>query len=322
VPAHPPAPRAFAAAAIATTALLGPAAADAHAPGAGAGHSVPWPFEPWLLALLAASLGLYTLGALRLWRHAGLGRGIRLAHAGAFAAGWLAVAIALASPLDPLGERRFSAHMVQHELLMLVAAPLFVVARPLSAWTWALPAPSRRGVGGALRAPGWRRVWGALRSPLGAWLLHAAALWGWHTPALFSLALRDPLVHTLQHASFLGTGLLFWWAVLGSHARARAGVALVSLFTTMVHATVLGALITLSPQPWYPEYAATGAAPGFDALADQQLGGLLMWVPGGLAYLAVGLWLAAHWLGPDEAPGTGLAPAQEPAAPEVRIAGR
>src|SRR5690606_23507531 len=151
-------------------------------------------------------------------------------------------AVALASPLDSLGVHLFSAHMFQHELLMLVGAPLLVVARPLAAWTWALPAPSRSTVGGALRTRGWRRIWSMMRAPLGAWLLHAIALWGWHAPALFSLALRDPLVHTLQHASFFGTALLFWWAVLGSNARARAGVALVSLFTTMVHATVLGAL--------------------------------------------------------------------------------
>ncbi|HEY0879017.1 MAG TPA: cytochrome c oxidase assembly protein [Zeimonas sp.] len=278
--------------------VAGPALA--HAPRAADAHAGAWPFEPWLLALLSTSATLYAIGVLRLWQRAGRGRGIRVGHVAAFAAGWITVAGALASPIDPLGGHLFSVHMLQHELLMLVAAPLLVVARPLAAWTWALPARSRPVVGGALRARLWRLCWRTLRSPPGAWLLHAAALWGWHAPALFSLALRDPFVHSLQHASFLGTALLFWWAVLGSKARARTGVALLALFTTMVHMTVLGALITLSPRPWYSAYATTSAALGVDALADQQLGGLLMWIPGGLAYLAIGLWLASRWLRDDD----------------------
>lgn len=293
-------PAARATALLAALSAAGTDSAIAHVIGSTTPRAGEWPLEPWLLGCLALSATLYAIGIVRLWRRAGVGHGIRVAQGAAFAAGWLAVAVALASPLDPLGVHLFSAHMLQHEMLMLVAAPLLVVARPLAAWTWALPARSRATVGGALRARGWRRVWSMVRSPLGAWLLHAAALWVWHAPALFSLALRDPVVHTLQHASFLGTALLFWWAVLGSSARTRIGVALLALFTTMVHSTVLGALITLSPRLWYPDYAATSAALGVDALVDQQLGGLLMWVPGGLVYLGVGLWLAARWLKGDE----------------------
>lgn len=269
--------------------------AVAHSPGEGE-TAWQWVFEPWVVACLASSLVLYVVGVARLWRRAGSGRGIGVAHVGAFAAGWLAVVLALCSPLDPLGEQAFSAHMLQHEVLMLIAAPLLVVARPLAAWAWALPVRARPAVGGALRNRGWRRLWGAIRSPTGAWLLHAAALWGWHAPVLFSLALRDPDVHTLQHASFLGTALLFWWTVLGTSARTRLGAALLSLFATMVHSTVLGALITLSPRLWYPAYASTASPFGVDPLADQQLGGLLMWVPGGLVYMVVGLWLARRWL--------------------------
>lgn len=278
------------------------APAGAHVVGSGETQAGDWPFEPWLLALLATSAALYAIGVGRLWRRAGIGHGVRVTQACAFACGWLAMAIALASPLDPLGEHLFSMHMLQHELLMLLAAPLLVVARPLAAWAWALPPRARPVVGSALRGHRWRRAWAAIRSPMGAWLLHAAALWGWHAPALFSLALRDPLVHALQHASFLGTALLFWWAALGSNASApaRRGAALLSLFTTMVHSTVLGALITLSPAPWYPAYVPTSAALGADALLDQQLGGLLMWVPGGLVYLGVGLWLASRWLVADD----------------------
>lgn len=295
-----PAAQAGARACLATVAACAAPAASAHV--VGETHAGDWPFEPWLLTLLAASAALYAIGVGRLWHRAGIGHGIGVAQAGAYACGWFVLAVALASPLDPLGEHLFSVHMLQHELLMLVAAPLLVVARPLAAWAWALPARARPMVGGALRARSWRSAWASIRSPMGAWALHAAALWAWHAPALFSLALRDPLVHALQHASFLGTALLFWWAVLGSNANvpARRGAALLSLFTTMVHSTVLGALITLSPAPWYPAYVPTSAALGLDALLDQQRGGLLMWVPGGLVYLGVGLWLASRWLTADE----------------------
>jgi cytochrome c oxidase assembly factor CtaG len=115
------------------------------------------------------------------------------------------------------------------------------------------------------------------------------ALWAWHVPALFDAALRSPAMHILQHASFLASALLFWWAALGgAPAPARRGVAMVLLFTTMLHTGALGALLALAPAPWYPHYVDSAAA-GLDPLEDQQLGGLVMWVPGGLAYLAAGL---------------------------------
>src|SRR5207253_813762 len=108
---------------------------------------LPWSFEPWVLACLAISAGLYATGVVRLWRHAGIGRGIGTLAVTAFAAGWWVLGVALVSPLDPLGGRLFSAHMVQHELLMVVAAPLLVLGRPLAAWAWALPAGWRQPVG-------------------------------------------------------------------------------------------------------------------------------------------------------------------------------
>lgn len=256
----------------------------------------PGSFDPWVLACLAASGAAYAIGTLRLWRRAGIGRGIGVRNAAAFVAGWLVLVVALVSPLDPLGVRLFSAHMLQHELLMIVAAPLLVLARPLAAWTWALPARARAALGASLRTRGWRCAWRTLCTPLVAALLHALALWTWHAPAPFARAIADPFVHGLQHASFLGTALLFWWVVLGARAGTARALALLALFATMLHGTVLGTLIALSPHPWYPAYGATSAALGIDALRDQQLGGLLMWVPGGLAYVGVGIALAARWL--------------------------
>jgi putative membrane protein len=123
-------------------------------------------------------------------------------------------------------------------------------------------------------------------------------LWAWHVPSLFGAALENEAVHAVQHASFLGTALLFWWAVLGRDGRVvqRTGAAMAYLFTTMLHTGALGALLTLAPTPWYPHYAATSAAFGLDPVQDQQLGGLVMWVPGSAAYLAAALFIMARLL--------------------------
>jgi putative membrane protein len=286
--------------AIAIAATLLPAlAARAHHP---AGQPLPgwdaWTFEPWVVALLAASALLYGIGLARLWRRAGRGRGIARGRALRFAAGWATLAAALVSPVDALGGALFSAHMVQHELLMVVAAPLLVTARPLEAWAWALAPRWRRLAGNLFHTRGWLAAWRVLVDPLGAWLIHAVALWAWHIPPLFGAALESEAVHALQHASFLAAALCFWWSVLALPARSGAGLA--SVFTTMLHTGALGALLTFAPAPWYAHYADT-AAYGLSALADQQLGGLVMWVPGGLAYLAAGLAIAARWLAPRTA---------------------
>lgn len=239
-----------------------------------------------LLLLIAAAL--YALGVRNLWRHARRGRGVSYGQAAAFAAGTLAIAAALLSPLDELGEHFFSAHMLQHEILMLVAAPLMVIARPLGAWTWAFPPRARQRIGRAVQVRWWSATWRLVTGPLAAWTLHALALWGWHIPALFEAAVEHEPVHIAQHASFLASALLFWWAVIGPRSRAAAGTTLASLFTTMLHTSALGALLTLAASPWYPRHG----------LEDQQLGGLIMWVPGAAAYVIAALVIMARLLRP------------------------
>ena len=275
--------------------LLAPLAARAHGV-EHAGAPFAWSLEPWVLACLGISALLYALGLRRLWGHAGAARGIGAWHAAAFGAGWLTLAAALLSPLDTLGAQLFSAHMVQHELLMVVAAPLLVLGRPLVAWTWALPMTARRSVGTWTRHPWWARPWHAISAPFGAWLLHAIALWAWHLPALFDAALANQAVHALQHASFLIGALLFWWSVLGHAAPRACGAALASLFTTLLHTAALGALLALAAAPWYAAYAGRAAAFGLSALEDQQLGGMVMWMPAGFGYLATALVLMARLL--------------------------
>jgi putative membrane protein len=262
-----------------------------------AGQPVDTVTEPWVLDCLALSLLLYAAGLRKLWPRTQLGRTALLRQALAFGAGWGALTVALASPLDAAGGLLFSAHMVQHELLMIVAAPLLVLGRPLGVWAWGLPQAWLQALGSVLRASPVRGAWRALTQPLHAWLLHFAALWLWHVPALFQAALLHPAVHALQHASFLFPALLFWWAVLEpTHSARDHGAAIAYLFTTMLHTGALGALFAMSGQVWYPLYGTGASAYGLSALEDQQLGGLIMWVPGGLAYVIAGLVLCARWL--------------------------
>ena len=221
-------------------------------------------FTVGLLLLAAAA---YAAGTTRLWRKAGAGRGISHAHAAAFALGWLILAASVLSPLHHLGERLLWAHMVQHELIMVLAAPLLVLGRPMEAFAWATRLRVR------LPADPWL-----------AWALHAAVVWGWHAPGAFEQAVRSEAWHFAQHGSFLASALLFWWTVFAPRGRTLAP--LLSLFTTMLHTGALGALMTFSAAPWYSGYA----------LEDQQLAGLVMWVPAGLAYPAAALACAAAWL--------------------------
>jgi putative membrane protein len=260
-----------------------------------------WGLDPLVIAGLALSGWLYLRGVRRLWRGAGRGGGIRRWEAWAYASGWFALFVALVSPLHPLGEVLFSAHMTQHEVLMLVAAPLVVLGRPVVAFLWALPTDDARRVGAWGRAAWFQRAWRVLTNPLAAWAIHAAALWVWHAPQLFEATLRRDLVHTLQHVCFLGSALLFWWALIhGPQGLMGYGTAVLYVFTTSVHSGVLGALITFARTVWYPAYTQTTASWGLTALEDQQLGGLIMWVPAGLVYIVAGLALCAGWMRESE----------------------
>ena len=283
---------------------LDPATALAHplpgdgAPASSHGWSLTWTFTPWVVGLLCVAAIAYVAGVFALWHHAGRAKGVSRRQAAAFALGWLALVAALVSPLDALSSQLFSAHMLQHELLMVVAAPLLVLGRPLAVFAWALPPLVRRRVVAGVRVPWLLGIWRTLTWAPNAWALHGIALWAWHLPAAFDAALGSSGWHTLQHTSFFATALLFWWEPLGGAARSRPGPALLYLFTTMLHTAALGALLTLSPALWYAPYGSTSAQLGIDALEDQQLGGLVMWVPSGIAYFATALAVVARLLRP------------------------
>ena len=198
----------------------------------------------------------------------------------------LITGLALFGPLDELSDRSAAWHMVQHMLLMVVVTPLLVLARPLPQWR-AVLGPRADGL--------WRALHRLSRRPMVCALLHAVAIWFWHAPGPYIAALQSPSWHVLEHACFLFSGWLFWWSVLRPGRTAALPAAGALLFTVM-HTGLLGALLSFAKLPLY--------SVALSALADQQLAGLVMWVPGGLVYLLAAVGAASRWLASLETPPT------------------
>ena len=265
-----------------------------------------WHWDALVLFNLALLGSLYYRGLARLRRRSGRGRGVSRGRAVAFFGALAVVFIALISPLDALSDAAASAHMVQHMLLMVVAAPLFVFAMPRLVLTWGIAKP--------WRAPTGRlRAWfdfPVLRRPLVPWLLYAAVLWVWHLPAAYEAALVDPLVHDAQHLSFFGVACLYWQGILTASPRRRLSplAAVLVLFTTSLHASLLGVFMATSRVAWYGVYSQPTPW-GLTPLEDQHLAGFIMWMPACLIYPAVaaatfGIWLSKLSRGAETPAGT------------------
>jgi putative membrane protein len=272
--------------------LLAPSVASAHLSEGGA-QGAGWNADPLVLIPLVIVAGLYGLGLGRLWRRAGIGRGVPIWRALVFGLGLLVLGLALLSPVDAAGERSFALHMTQHMLLIVIAAPLLALAGSGAVLVTALPAAMRHAVASARHL---RRI---LATVPAATLLHGVTVWLWHVPGPYEAALADDLVHYLEHLSMFATGVLFWWAALAGRSQAPLGhgAGVAAMFVTMIHTGLLGILITLAPAPLYASYAAAEPFLGLSALEDQQIAGMIMLLPGGIAYVAGGLALLAAWLG-------------------------
>lgn len=282
--------------------LVGAAPAAAQAAGAAPTPGdvwSAWSWDPLVLLGIVAAAAVYARGLRVFWRRVGIGRGVRAWQAAAYAGGLAALVVALVSPLDALAEALFAAHMVQHLVLMLVAAPLLVLGAPLVPALWALRRGRRHALGRWWRqARSLRAAWAALSQPGVVWALYAATLWLWHVPVLYQAALASAPIHALEHLTLLASALLFWWTALhpGRSGRLGHGLGVLYVFTAGLQSGLLGILLTFARAPWYPAYAPGEAAWGLSPLEDQQLAGLLMWVPGGLAHLLAALALFAVWL--------------------------
>lgn len=215
-----------------------------------------------------------------------------------FACGLLAVAVALTSPLDRRADTSFSAHMVQHVLLLAVAGPLLALGRPTPTLLWALPDKARSV---ALRR--YRRLLRAHSVHYPFWvgatlIIEAAVMWTWHLPDLYQAALHNSGLHALEHLSFLGVATAAWWSVANG-PRSRRGAAAIAALIGSVPGIALGSALVLAPNPWYPAYLRSSRAA---ALSDQQIAGVIMWAFGGMAAVIAGAGLFASWLrtGPAE----------------------
>jgi putative membrane protein len=273
----------------------------AHAPVARSELWSSWRPDPLILAILVLTALLYRSGLAHLGRRRR--QLVRPVHVAAFAGALLALAVALASPLELAASSVFTAHMVQHLLLMLVVAPLLVCGRPVVVLGQAMPLRGRR-MFVRFRAHRFvRSARDALFHPVSAWAIAVVVLWAWHLPALYEAALRRDALHALEHASLIATSALVWALALG---RARRSLAIPAasglLLATALQSGALGAVLALAQRPLYPLHASVAPSWGLTPLEDQQLAGGLMWVPPGIVYVVVIAGLLARWLGSFEAP--------------------
>ncbi|WP_337268254.1 cytochrome c oxidase assembly protein [Oryzifoliimicrobium ureilyticus] len=259
----------------------------------GAGHgSIGWTFDVWILGPIAASGICYAAGLARLRRRSSIAR-VTSASVAFFWCGWLGLVVALVSPIHEFGEHLFTAHMVEHEILMAVSAPLLALSRPMGIIVWAMPRRVRHWLSRFLNLREARAGWDAMSRPSTATILHAAAIWIWHHPAFFDATVSSVLLHRLQHWSFFLSALVFWWAMIW---RSDYGMAAFDLLLTMLHTAILGALIALAPRVAYVHQTQDAVSWGLTPLEDQQLAGVVMWVPAGVVYAGVALFLLALWI--------------------------
>jgi putative membrane protein len=251
-----------------------------------------WRLEPVVLALAAlATVGWLLLGS-RVARAHPAHPPSRWRDA-AFLGGVATLVIALTSPIEAYEGQLFSVHMLQHMLIELVAAPLLLLGAPATLALRAASPSVRRGLLAVLHS----RVVAVLSFPLLAWVLFAAVNWGWHFSSLYDQALEVSWLHDLQHLTFLGAALLFWWPVVAADpARWRLPhpVRLFYLFLAMPQNSFLGIALMSAPPSLYPHYLSNGRTWGPTPAVDQSVGGMLMWVGGDVVFLlAMGLVVAA-----------------------------
>jgi putative membrane protein len=227
-----------------------------------------------------------------------------------FGAGLLVLLIALLSPLHMLGDSYlFSAHMLQHLLLLLIVPPLLL---------FGIPARLAQRV---LHADLLKWIEHRLHQPLIAWSLGIGTMWLWHLPALYNAALAHEGIHIVEHLTFLGSATIFWWPVVAPLPERRLAplASMLYLFAALVAGAVLGIILTFAAPGLYPIYLhpndTLGILPllrdgwGLSPAADQQLGGLLMWVAGGLVYIWAILGTFALWYHASEDDITQVRPA-------------
>lgn len=261
-----------------------------------------WTWEPWLLACIALATIPYVIGMARMGpaqRAKVLGRW----RAPSFFAGIAILLLVLESPLDALADDLFSAHMTQHMFLLLVIPALLVYGRPVITWLWAFDLGERRGIVRGWNRSGMQALFDWLTRPLVVWLLLAAALCFWHLPGPYDWAVRHEWLHDLEHLSFLGFSLAFWTIVIepyGQRRRLGFGATIVFVVSSGFVMGLIGAVLTFATRPLYSVHFATTEAYGLTPLQDQELAGVIMWIPSNLVHLAALCTVFFAWYRADQ----------------------
>ncbi len=234
-----------------------------------------------LIAGIAYGLGIWMIRR----RHR---RGLAAWRILLFYLGLYAVALALIGPLDTWNDDLFSIHMLQHLLLMMVAAPCLLLGRPVQVALQALPARySGRAFGWLVRPRSVRWTLGILTAPVVVFFIYNVNLVAWHLPDVYDLALRNDLIHELEHVAFFCTALLFWWIIIDPvprHHKISPHWLFGLAFATCMVGSTLAAGLTLSTRVLYPTYLTTENPWGLSPLTDQHIGGGIMWISGAVYF--------------------------------------
>jgi cytochrome c oxidase assembly factor CtaG len=272
-----------------------------------------WEWRAEVIAVLVMAGTLYTRGWWRI-RQRGAnpqhpGRSHSTIYRRALASGWrlaaylcglVVIGVALMSPIDVLGGQLFMMHMVQHKLLIIIAPPLLLIANPLPFFLWSLPVRARYAAGRLLnRESNFRRALRTLTAPGLVWMGFVAVLIGWHDPNAYNAALRNDLVHDIEHLTFFGTAMLYWWQVIGAGPRLRSlsrGMRLAFLLATVPVNMATGVAIAFAGEPIYSYYTAVPRLWGISVMQDQMLSGVIMWIPGSMMYVLAALILISRMI--------------------------
>lgn len=218
--------------------------------------------------------------------------------------GFAVLFFAVAGPPEAFSDEMFFAHMTQHILIAMVAAVLMLAASPMAAYLWAMPETVRVGLGPSLAERGWiRRVNAFLTNPRFALPVFILTLWGWHIPEAYALAIRNDYAHLGMHLSMFSTAILFWWPIIGPPP-VRSPLSdpqrIIYLILVVTPTAVLAAIITLSNSIIYIPYLDTPHHFSLTPYEDQRIGGLLMWIPGNIVYLATLTTLFLRWFSRED----------------------
>lgn len=272
-----------------------------------------WSWRPEVIVPLLVLAVLYGRGWWVLRRRgraeAGFAKGWRL---GAYLLGLFFIAVSLLSPIDTLSSFLFVMHMVQHLLMVMFAPPLLMIANPFPVFLWGLPDPLRRSVGYWLsraisqHSPV-RRTLRSLLSPGTSWFVFVIVLWGWHDPNLYNAALRHQWIHDLEHITFFGTAMLFWWRITEAGPRVHQKLSLLGRVALAIAGVppnmVLGVFLAFASEPLYSFYVEMPRITGLSALEDQSLSGIIMWIPGSMMYIIAALVMLFTWMKWEEKKG-------------------